>query len=143
MTPVAVMVSLGEDVAGPGETTTGQGHLRNGLLLQALDQDSLYAVHVYDIDFQCSAEGGVQKLGGVALAEAQELVPLPDLGPRQRIIEESLGEFAHRRSQLGRPTLDAVRHPGGVDGQLGGEVVGVSGTAAPGLADGGLRLGAV
>ena len=62
MTPVAVMVSLGEDVAGPGETTTGQGHLRNGLLLQALDQDSLYAVHVYDTTSSALRKAGSRSL---------------------------------------------------------------------------------
>ena len=123
-----------------GEAARGRRRWQfgRGLLLQGLHQDALDAAHVDEVHFQCSAAGGIEALGSVALAEAEQLVPLPDLGPRQRAVEEALSEFAHRRPQLGSLVLDVVRRPGGVGRELGGIVVGIGGAAAPGLAEVGL-----
>ena len=89
----AVMVGLGEDAAGTAEAPEPhrQGLLGSDLLLQGLHQDALQPAHVDEVDVQSPAAGGVQALCGVALAEAQQLVPLPDLGPRERTAEEPIG----------------------------------------------------
>ena len=92
--------------------------------------DALDPAHVDEIDLQGAAAGGVEAFPCISLPEAEQLVSLPDLGPRQRTVEESFSEFAHRWSQPGRLVLDAVGSPGGVGGQLGGVVLGVSGAAA-------------
>ena len=54
---------------------------------------------------QGSAAGRVQAFGRVALAQADELVTLPDSGPGQGAIEEAVGELAHR----GGPCSAALR----------------------------------
>ena len=58
---------------------------------------------------------------------------LPDPGPGVVASEEALGEFTHRRSQLGGVPLDAVRRPGGVGTDLGRVIVHVGGASAYGL----------
>ena len=101
----AVRVALGEDASGPSEAAgwQGQRQLGRGLLFQSLDQDVLHAVHVDEVDVQGPLTGGVQALGGVAVAQAQQLVSLPDLGPGVVALEEAFGEFAHRRPPAWRP----------------------------------------
>ena len=66
-------------------------------LLQGLHQDALHTAHVDEVDSQGLAAGVVEPLGRVALAEADELVDLADLGPWQRPVEEALIELSHRR----------------------------------------------
>ena len=105
-----------------------------GLLFQGLHQDAFQAAHVDEIHCQGTTTGGVQTLRRVALAQMQQLVSLPDPSPGQGAVEETFGKFSHRRSQLHRATLDAVRRSGGVDGNLGGVIVGIGGAAAPGQA---------
>ena len=107
---------MGKDAAGTGEAARrhGQWQLGQGLLFQGLHQDALQAAHVDEVHGEGLAAGGVQALGGVALAQAQELVSLADLGLGHPALEETLGEFVHRWSQLGRLALDVVGRPGGV-----------------------------
>ena len=130
------MVGVGEDVAWPGEAALGQRcwQLERSLLLESLHQDALGPSHVDQADFQGPSSGGVEALRCIALAEAEQLVSLPELGPRQRAVEEPPGEFGHRRSQPGRLALDGVRRSGGIGRELGGVVVVIGGAAAPGLA---------
>ena len=71
---------MGEDAARAGEAADGQGRglLGSLLLFQGLKQDALHATHVDEVHLQGSAAGRVQAFGRVALAQADELVPLPD-----------------------------------------------------------------
>ena len=128
------------EMKGAGRSIRGQRRrvLRLFALLQGLYQDALHPAHVDEIDFQGPAAGGVQPFRGVALPQSYELVALPDLGPRQRTVEQSLGEFGHRRSVLRSTALDPVRSPQGVGGQLRRVVGRVRGAAAARLAEVGL-----
>ena len=56
----------------------GWGMLGSLLLLQGLEQDAFHAAHVNQVHLQGPAAGRVQAFGRVALAQADELVPLPD-----------------------------------------------------------------
>ena len=53
-----------------------------GLLFQCLYQDALDAAHVDEVDVQGPLAGGVQALGGVTLAQTQQLVSMPNPGPK-------------------------------------------------------------
>ena len=113
---------MGEDLAWAGEAACGQwlGMLRSLML------------------FQGSTAGGAQAFGRVALAQADELVALPDSGPGQGAVEEAGGELAHRGALLGGLGLDAVGSPQGVGRELSGIVGIVSGaTACPEAGGGG------
>ena len=57
-------------------------------------------------------------------------MPLPDLLSGMLIVEETLGELAHRRSRQRSAALDALRSLHGVGGELGGVIVDVGGAAA-------------
>ncbi len=59
-------------------------------------------MHVNEVDGQGTLAGGIKALRRVTLAQADELVPLPDLLPGMLIVEETLGELAHRRPQQRR-----------------------------------------
>ena len=130
------MSGMGEDGAGPGEASGGRGQWQLGrsLLVQGLHQDAFQAAHVDEVHVHRPPAGGVQARAGVALGQAQQLVPLAELGPRQGVSKETLGEFGHRRSQPGRLPLELVRRPGGVGADSGGIVLGIGGPPAPGLA---------
>ena len=71
---------MGENGARAGEAPEGQGRgmLGSLLLLQGLEQDALHATHVDEVHLQGSTAGGIQRFGRVALAQADELVALPD-----------------------------------------------------------------
>ena len=107
---------MGEDRARASEASYGQGRwMFRGLgKFQGLEQDALHSSDVDEVHLQGFAAGGVQSLGSVALAQAQELVPLPDHGPGQRAVKEAVSEFSHCRTLLGRAALDAVGRPEGV-----------------------------
>ena len=74
---------MGEDGAGPGETTGwhGWGKLGHGLCFQGLHQDAFHSAHVGEVYVQGSLAGGIETLRRVGFAQADELVPLPDPGP--------------------------------------------------------------
>ena len=71
---------MGEDAARAGEAPEGQrrGMLGSLGLFQGLEQDALHSTHVDQVHLQGPAAGGIQAFGRVALAQADELVPLPD-----------------------------------------------------------------
>ena len=119
---MAVSFPVGEDLAWAGESARWQGWGLLGSLglFQGLEQDALHPSHVDQVHLQGSAAGRVQAFGRVALAQADELVTLPDSGPGQGAIEEAVGELAHRGALLGGAALDAVGRPQGVGAQLGG-----------------------
>ena len=98
-------------------------------MLQCLDQDALHTTHVNQVHVQGSAAGGVEALGGVALPHAQELVALPDPGPRQGPVKESVGKFGHCGSLLRCAALDTLWSPQGVGGQFRRVVQGIGGSA--------------
>ena len=102
-------------------------------MLQGLDQDAFHPAHVDEVDLQGSSAGRVQALWGVSLSQPQQLVSLSDPGPGQRSVEEAVGELAHRRPLLGGTAYDALWSSEGVGGQFLRVVVGIGGTAAPGL----------
>ena len=131
---LAVAFGVGEELAWAGEAACGQGWrmLRNLLLLQGLEQDAFHATHVDEVNLQGPAAGGVQALGSVALAKAQELVALSDSRPEQRAAEEAVGELGYCGALFGGAALDAVGRPQGVGAQLGGVVGGVGGAAPRG-----------
>ena len=85
--------------------------LRSLGLFQGLEQDAFHATHVNQVHLQGSTAGGIEAFGGVALAQAQELVALPDASPGQGAVEEALGEFGHRGALFGGAALDAIRRP--------------------------------
>jgi len=98
--------------------------------LQRLDEDALDAAHVDEVDVEGLAAGVIEALGGVALAEADELEALAHLRPRPGAVEETLGEDGHCGTVLCCAALDAIRRPQRVGGQLSGVIGGVGGTAA-------------
>ena len=99
---------------------------------------AFHPAHVDEVHVQGPAAGVVQTLRRVALSQADQLVSLADLGPGRGTVKEPVGEFGHRRSQLGRAALDAVGRLGGVCGEVGRVVLGVGGPAPLGLTDVGL-----
>ena len=133
---MALAFGMGEDLTWAGESACGQGRGLLGSLglFQGLEQDAFHATHVDQVHLQGSAAGGIEAFGRVALAQADELVALPDSGPGQGPVKEAFGELAHRGALLGGAALDAVGRPQRVGAQLGGIVSGVSGAAALGLA---------
>lgn len=64
-------------------------------VLQGQHQDAFEATHVDQVEAQSSRAGGIEPLGAVALGQAQQLLPLPQLGPGERCIEQPLGKLAH------------------------------------------------
>ena len=67
------------------------------------------------------------------MAQAYELVALSHLGPGQRTVEETAGEFADSRPVLSGAVLDPVRSPHGVGADFLRVVRRVGGAAAAGL----------
>ena len=123
---------MGEDGARPGEASRRQWfRMRRGIFaLQCLGKDAFDPTHVDEVHIQGLAAGGVQALRRVPLAQTDQLVSLPDLGPGKVTVKETLGEFGHGRSMLRRAALDAVRGAQGVGGQLFRVVLWVGGAAA-------------
>ena len=107
---------MGKDAAWAGEAARGQGlgQRGHGLLFQGLHRDALHAAHIDEIHGEGLSAGGIEALGSVALAQAQELVSLANSGPGQGSVEEAFGKFGRRRTQFLGLALDAVRRPGGV-----------------------------
>ena len=64
------------------------------ILFQGLHQDAFQPAHVDEVHCQGPTTGGVQTLRRVTLAQTQQLVSLPDLGPGQGAVEETLGKFS-------------------------------------------------
>ena len=81
------------DGARPGESTRGiGGRLRlRDLLLQGLDEYALETAHVDQVYGESPPACGIETLRGVAFSQPYELVSLPELGPWQRTVEETLG----------------------------------------------------
>ena len=86
-------VGMGEDGARLGESP--RGHRRRfrlrGLLLQGLDEYALETAHVDQVYGESPPACGIETLWGVAFSQTDELVSLPELGPGQRAVEETLG----------------------------------------------------
>ena len=93
-------VGTSEDGARPGESTWGhRWRLRlRGLLLEGLDENALETAHVDQVYGESPPACGIETLRGVAFSQAYELVSLPELGPWQRAVEETLGIGCHGRS---------------------------------------------
>ena len=88
------------DGARPGESTWGHrwGLRLRGLLLKGLHEYALYTAHVDQVYGESPPACGIEMLRGVAFSQAYELVSLPELGPWQRAVEETLGLGCHGRS---------------------------------------------
>ena len=72
--------SMGEDMAGASESSSGQRRrMLWGLLsFQGLHQNAFHPSHIDEVHLQGPPAGGVQALGSVAPPQADELVALPD-----------------------------------------------------------------
>ncbi len=57
---------------------------RRIVAVEARDHDLLDALDVEELEGQCPAAGGVESLEAVALGQAQELLRLAQLRPRER-----------------------------------------------------------
>ena len=84
---------MSEDGARLGESTRGhRWRLRlRGLLIQGLDEYALETAHVDQVYGKSPPACGIETLRGVAFSQTDELVSLPELGPGQRAVEETLG----------------------------------------------------
>ena len=102
-----------------------------GLAREAGLQHGLDALHVEELEVQGAAAGGVEPAAAVLVAEAQELLGLAQLRPREGSREELLGEAAHVLAHAPGLADHGLRVPHGVGRELG-RVVAVVGRAAAG-----------
>ena len=123
---------MSEDAARPSESPRRQWRKMglDSFFFQGLDQDAFEATHVDEVDRQGFLAGGVKAFGGIAFPQPNELLPLPELAPGHRTIEESVGEGGDRRSLCGSVALQPVRRSQSVGAELRGVVIWIGGTTA-------------
>ena len=136
---------MGEVLRGAEEAGREQHELSGDLGvaegLEAVQDDALEALDVHEVEGEGPAAGGVEAGEAVLVAQAQELLGLAQLGPREGPGEELLGEAADVLALTPRLADHALRVAHGVGGPLGRVVVVVGGAAA--LGDPRVGLGAL
>ena len=122
--------------SGSGEAGGGWGYRSvagERFQFQGLLQHPLDAADVDEIDRQGTLTGCGQSRGAVALTQSQQVLALPELGPRELAGQESLGELPDAGTQVGSLTDYVLRSTQGVGGALWRVVGRVGGAAAPGF----------
>ena len=96
-------------------------------------EDAVQAADIDQVEGQRPGTGRIQPLTGVLLAQAEQLLALPQLRPGQRTIEELRGEGFDIGTKLRCPGHHPVRSTQGVGCLLLRVVVRVGGTPTTGL----------
>ena len=105
---------MGEDGARPGEAFRRQWfRMRRGIFaLQCLGKDALRAAHVDEGHVQGPAAGVVQTLRRVPLAQTDQLVSLPDLGPA--LFQKSYSQVIFGTTGDSVPKVAGLRNTGSI-----------------------------
>lgn len=114
------MVRESGPFAGEASRWSGCIHLAwLGFGFQRLNQNALHAAHIDQIDTESHFARRIEASGGVALAEAQQLLALPEPRPWEGLAQQTLGKLTDGRTKFGRLALDTLRSAQGVGGALG------------------------
>ncbi len=130
-----------ESTPRTGEAAAGQlldallrWRCRLAFVFQGQYQNALEAPHVDQVEAERSGAGGIQPLGCITLGQAQQALALPHLGPRERRIQQALGELTDLRAKCHGLADEAVWCAHGVGGALGRVVIRIGRAATLGLA---------
>jgi hypothetical protein len=107
---------------------------RLAFMLESQHQDAFDAPHLQQIEAEGTRAGGIEPLGCVAVGQAQQLLALAQLGPREGTLQQPFSEVADVGSQLHRLPDHMVRGAHGISGALGWVIVIIGGATTFGLA---------